>query len=400
MKRWMLGLLLISALWAQKFEGLALTPPMGWNSWNHFGCDVNEAMIREATDAMVSSGMRAVGYEYIVIDDCWEGERDSLGFIQADPDRFPSGLKALGDYIHSMGLKFGIHGDAGWKTCAGRPASRGYEFQDAMQFAAWGVDYLKYDWCETQELNAEGAYLNMRQALYAAGRPILLSICEWGDNQPWKWAEPIGHMWRTTGDIINCFDCVVDHGVWKSNGIMQVLDMQDGLRKYAGPDHWNDPDMMEVGNLATTTEDRAHFTLWCILAAPLIAGNDLQAMSKETREILTNAEAIAVDQDALGIQGFRYMAGEGMEVWFKPLVQGDWAVAFLNRSLDDKRFEFKWDEHAEWDGHSGLNLNMKQKTYAVRDLWDHKDIGTTGKPFKKTIASHDAMLFRLTPLGD
>jgi alpha-galactosidase len=232
---------------AQKFENLALTPPMGWNSWNHFACEINEKIIRETADAMVSSGMKDAGYLYINIDDCWHGERDSLGFIHPDSSRFPSGMKALSDYIHSKGLKFGIYSDAGWKTCGGKPGSRGYEYQDALQYAKWGVDYLKYDWCNTDGLNTEGAYLTMRDALHSAGRPVVFSLCEWGNSKPWLWGKNIGHLWRTTGDITNCFDCVVDHGTWKSWGIMYILDMQEGLRTYAGPGRWNDPDMMEVG---------------------------------------------------------------------------------------------------------------------------------------------------------
>jgi alpha-galactosidase len=281
---------------AQKYKGLALTPPMGWNSWNHFACDVDEGTIREVADAIVSSGMKDAGYQYVNIDDCWHGTRDSLGFIHPDPVRFPSGMKALADYLHAKGLKLGIYSDAGWKTCGGRPGSRGYEYQDALAYASWGIDYLKYDWCNTEALNAEGAYLTMGHALVAAGRPIVLSLCEWGNNKPWDWGKNIGHLWRTTGDITNCFDCVVDHGDWKSWGILQILDMQNGLRQYAGPDHWNDPDMMEVGNGMSVAEDRAHFSMWCMLAAPLIAGNDVRKMSPETAGILTNREVIAVDR--------------------------------------------------------------------------------------------------------
>ena len=184
--------------------------------------------------------------------------------IQPDPERFPSGMKALADYVHSLGLKIGIYSDAGWKTCAGKPGSRGYEFQDALTYAEWGIDYLKYDWCNTEELSAEGAYLTMRDALYAAGRPIVFSICEWGDNEPWEWAAELGHLWRTTGDIIDCFDCEIGHGSWSSWGILRILDKQEGLRQYAGPGHWNDPDMMEVGNSMSVNEDRAHFSMWAM----------------------------------------------------------------------------------------------------------------------------------------
>jgi len=386
-----------SFLYAQKFAGLALTPPMGWNSWNKFGCDVNEQLIREIADAMVSSGMREAGYQYIVIDDCWHGERDALGFIQADPERFPSGIKALADYIHSKGLKFGIYSDAGWKTCAGRPGSRGHEYQDAMKYAEWGVDYLKYDWCNTEGLKAEGAYLTMRNALYAAGRPIVFSLCEWGSNKPWLWAKDIGHLWRTTGDITASFDLDVDHGTWKSLSVMSILDLQEGLRVYAGPDHWNDPDMMEVGNGMSVNEDRAHFSMWCMLAAPLIAGNDLRNMSKETIEILTNREAIAVNQDSLGIQGFKYSATDSLEIWFKPLTKGAWAVCFLNRSFQPKKISFSWKDHVIVDDFARREINFQQSIFKIRDLWAKKEIGTTKKAFVAQVGGHDVVLLKLTP---
>ena len=265
--------------------------------------------------------MKDAGYQYINIDDCWQGQRDAQGFIQPDPKKFPSGMKALADYVHSRGLKLGIYSDVGYKTCGGRPASRGHEFQDAQSYAQWGMDYLKYDWCNAEGLKAEGAYTTMRDALYAAGWPILFSLCEWGDNKPWLWAKDVGNSWRTTGDICNCFDCVQDHGTYNNWGVLQIIDKQEGLRQYAGPGHWNDPDMLEVGNGMAVNEDRAHFTMWCMPAAPLISGNDLQHMSKETREILTNKEVIAVNQDALGVEGFKYSAKDGVEVWFKPLKQ-------------------------------------------------------------------------------
>ena len=344
MKKLLAVILLMCAgcAFGQKYEGLALTPPMGWNSWNRFACDVNEELIRQTADAMAESGMKEAGYQYVVIDDCWHGERDSLGFIHPDPQRFPSGMKALADYIHAKGLKFGIYSDAGWKTCGGRPGSRGHEYQDAMMYAKWGVDYLKYDWCNTEALNAEGAYLTMRNALYAAGRPIVFSLCEWGNNQPWVWGQNIGHLWRTTGDITACFDCEVNHGTWSSWGVLQIIDMREGIRIYAGPDHWNDPDMMEVGNGMSVNEDRAHFSMWCMLAAPLIAGNDLRNMSQKTRDILTNKEAIAVNQDSLGIQGFGFLKLDSVEVWAKPLKGDDLAVCFLNRGVAPQEIELDW----------------------------------------------------------
>jgi alpha-galactosidase len=381
---------------AQKFKGLALTPPMGWNSWNHFACNVDEKTIREVADAIVSSGMKDAGYLYVNIDDCWHGKRDSLGFIHPDPDRFPSGMKALADYVHSKGLKLGIYSDAGWQTCGGRPGSRGYEYQDALTYASWGIDYLKYDWCNTEALNAEGAYLTMGKALVAAGRPIVFSLCEWGNNKPWDWGKEVGHLWRTTGDIYNCFDCVIDHGTWKSWGVLQILDMQEGLRKHAGPDHWNDPDMMEVGNGMSVSEDRAHFSLWCMLAAPLIAGNDVRQMTRETTAILTNAEVIAVNQDSLGIQGFRNQTIDSVEVWIKPLVKNQMAVCFLNRGKNSVTVNFDWSANTITDDVSGIRINFKEKEYSIRDLWLKKETGTTNALLKAVIAGHDVLMVKLT----
>jgi alpha-galactosidase len=387
----------VLSLQAQKFQGLALTPPMGWNSWNKFGCNVNEQMIRDMADAMISTGMHDAGYEYIVIDDCWQVSRDSLGFIVADPKRFPSGIKALADYIHSKGLKFGIYSCAGDKTCAGRPAGRGHEFQDALSYAKWGVDYLKYDWCNTQNLNAIGAYTTMRDALFNAGRPIVFSLCEWGSNKPWLWAKEVGHLWRTTGDIYNCFDCVKDHGTWNQLGVMQIADKQEGLRKYAGPGHWNDPDMLEVGNGMSPNEDRAHFTLWAMLAAPLMSGNDLRHMNTETINTLTNKEVIAIDQDSLGIEGFRYQTNDSVEIWMKPLVNNQWAMTFLNRSHSPKTIHQNWKTCMIKDDLSNRILDTTGKgVFIVRDLWLKKDIGDTRKELNAVIPAHDVLCIKLS----
>lgn len=383
---------------AQKFEDLAPTPPMGWNSWNYFSCDVSEDLIKEVADAMVESGMKDAGYVYINIDDCWHGERDSEGNIQPDPERFPSGMKALADYIHSKGLKIGIYSDAGWKTCAGRAGSRGYEFQDAAAYASWEIDYLKYDWCNTEGLNAEGAYLTIRDALHKAGRPIVLSICEWGDNKPWDWGPKIGQLWRTTGDIFHCFDCIVDHGTWKQWGVLQILDKQDGLRQYAGPNQWNDADMMEVGNGMSVNEDRAHFSLWCMLASPLIAGNDVREMSEETRNILTNREVIALNQDALGVQGFKYYSSEGIELWFKPLEGGEWAVCFLNRNKETKSIHFDWAHWYVKDDLKNLVIDFKNEEFRMFNVWTNEDTGTTKKTLEAEIPGHDVLMFRFTPV--
>jgi alpha-galactosidase len=395
-----LAVLVAATAQAQKFDRLAATPPMGWNSWNHFGCDVDEELIRDTVDAMVSSGMKDAGYEYVNIDDCWHGERDGNGFIQPDPERFPSGMKALADYAHSKGLKLGIYSDAGEKTCAGRPGSRGHEYQDALTYARWGIDYLKYDWCHTEGLNAEAAYLTMRDALHAAGRPIVFSICEWGTNRPWEWGQEVGHLWRTTGDISACFDCEVGHGTWSSWGVLHILDKQLGLRVHAGPGHWNDPDMLEVGNGMTMGEDRAHFSMWAMLAAPLLAGNDLRNMSEETRQILTNAEVIAVDQDPLGVQGFRALAAGDQEIWYKPLVEGDWAMCILNRGDAPATVEVDWSEHHIADGMSDRRTAFDTTSYRIRDLWTGRDLGTTGETLIAEVAGHDVLMVRLVRQPD
>jgi alpha-galactosidase len=392
-----LSLLLVIAgdVYSQQFKDMALTPPMGWNTWNKFGCNVNEQMIREMADAMVSSGMKAAGYEYINIDDCWHGERDSLGFIHPDPARFPHGMKALADYVHSKGLKLGIYSDAGYKTCAGKPGSRGHEYQDALQYAKWGIDYLKYDWCNTEGLRQLGAYMTMRDALYAAGRPMVFSICEWGGSKPWEWGKGVGNLWRTTGDISANFEKNIDHGTWIQLSILSILDQQDTIRQYAGPGHWNDPDMLEVGNGMTNNEDRAHFSMWCMLAAPLIAGNDLTTMSQETKDILTNKEVIAVDQDSLGIEGLKYSSKDSVEIWFKPLEQGDWAMCFLNRGANPKNVSFGSENGDVTDTLSNRTTDFAHTLYTVRDLWAHKNIGTTEKDFRAVVPGHDVLMFEL-----
>lgn len=390
-------LVLSGTLTAQKFEGLAKTPPMGWNSWNKFACNVSEKLIKETADAMVATGMQNAGYEYIVIDDCWQIGRDSLGFIVADPERFPSGIKALADYIHSKGLKFGIYSCAGDKTCGGRPGSRGYEYQDALMYAKWGVDYLKYDWCFTENLNGKGAYITMSKALKQAGRPIVFSLCEWGDNKPWLWAKEVGHLWRTTGDIYNCYDCIEDHGTWKSFGVMQILDKQDGLRQYAGPGHWNDPDMMQVGNGMSYNQERAHFTMWAMLAAPLISGNDLRSMSSQTLSVLTNREVIAINQDTLGIQGLKTAVTDSVETWLKPLADGSWALVYLNRSKSPKSITVDWKSFKVFDELSARTFDTTSKdVFIIRDLWLKKEIGDTRKPLQATIGVEDVLCLKIT----
>jgi len=379
-----------------KWSGLAATPPMGWNSWNKFGCDINEQLIRETADALVATGLRDAGYQYVNIDDCWQGTRDAKGFMRPDPLRFPSGMKALADYVHSKGLKFGLYSDAGWKTCGGRPGSRGYEFQDALTYAEWGVDYLKYDWCFTEGLKAEGAYQTMSAALRQAGRPIVFSLCEWGGSQPWVWAKDVGHAWRTTGDIHNCFDCVHDHGSWKAFGAMQILDMQHGLRGHAGPGRWNDADMLQVGNGMTAGQNRAHFTMWAMLASPLIAGNDVRKMDKETLAVLANKGVIALNQDSLGVAGWRQATRDGVELWWKPLAGGDWAFVALNREKAPRALTLDWAAEAINDAVSGRDTDFKRRRYAIADLWrNNAAAGDTTRPLQATVPAQDVLALRL-----
>jgi alpha-galactosidase len=365
-------------------NGLAQTPPMGWNSWNRFGCDVSESLIKSVADAMATSGLKDSGYQYVVIDDCWQIKRDGAGNIVADPNRFPSGIKSLADYVHSKGLKFGIYSDAGTKTCAGRPGSRGNEYQDALQYAAWGVDYLKYDWCNTGTEDAQAAYTTMSDALKASGRPIVFSLCEWGDHKPWLWAKDVGNLWRTTGDITDCWDCKKDY----SSGWLLNLDKQVGLESFAGPGHWNDPDMLEVGNGGmTANEYRSHFSFWCLLAAPLIAGNDVRSMSPEIQEILTNGEVIAVDQDSLGMEGSRVWKNGDLEVWSKQMKDGSRAVILFNRGKSDAEISANWE-----------SLGYPARVSAsVRDLWAKKDLGKFTGKFTSNVAAHGVVMLLVTP---
>lgn len=384
----------IQPAFTQKFDELAQTPPMGWNSWNQFGCRINETLVREMADAMLESGMKESGYQYIVIDDCWQSGRDSEGNIIVDERAFPSGIKALSDYIHSKGLKFGLYSDGGVKTCAGRPGSRGYEFQDARTYASWGVDYLKYDWCNSEGQNAEASYRLMRDALFQAGRPVVFSMCEWGSNQPWLWAEDIAHLWRTTGDISDCFNCESN---WGSYGVMQILDQQLKLRSYAGPGHWNDPDMLEVGNDGLSiTEAQTHFGLWCLLSAPLMAGNNLKSMPEEIKRILTNKEVIALDQDPLGRQALKWMDYGDLEIWLKPLENGDFAIGLLNRGSDKISFDNSLQLTTYDTDFKPKSYTYRiDENYSIRDLWNHKLVGDTKTNFKTEIESHELILLRL-----
>ncbi|QNN66108.1 glycoside hydrolase family 27 protein [Sphingomonas rhizophila] len=364
-------------------NGLAKTPPMGWNSWNKFACDINEQTVRASADAMVSSGMKDAGYTYVVIDDCWHGERDANGFIQADPVKFPSGIKALADYVHSKGLKFGIYSDAGRMTCGKRPGSQGHEYQDALTYARWGVDYLKYDWCYTGTRNAEEAYALMADALKASGREIILSICEWGTNKPWLWASKIGNLWRTTGDIGDYWSGKRE---WR-RGILDIVDENEPLAPYAGPGHWNDPDMLEVGNGGmTTAQYRSHFSLWSMMAAPLIAGNDIANMDAATRSILLNRDVIAINQDVLGKQGRRIRRHGDLEVWSRPLSGGRTALLFFNRGAAAAPVAVRWSE-----------LGLTSARPKVRDLWAHRELGRIANGHSATLEPYGVAMYTLTP---
>lgn len=390
---------------AQKYEELAKTPQMGWNSWNKFACDINEDLIRETADALVNTGLRDAGYIYLNMDDCWHGQRDSLGFIQADPERFPSGIAVLAEYCHNRGLKLGIYSDAGRKTCAGRPGSFGHEYQDAIQYAKWGIDYLKYDWCYNNDINPKGAYGLMSEALKAAGRPILYSMCEWGTNNAHEWAEPIAHSWRTTGDIGAQFAGTfkVNESGWKPLTVLECMDINEPLRKYAGPGHWNDPDMLEVGNGLTDSENRAHFTMWCMMASPLILGNDLTNMPKSVLNVITNRDVIAIDQDPLGVQGMRIEAKDSVEVWLKPLQGEDWAFCILNRTNETVTVDLDWERWNTVDSEvSGRELSFTNTVYNIQDLWglDHKKViaNTRTKKYKSAVVlGHDVVVYRLSP---
>jgi len=379
--------ILVTAYIPASAQTLAATPPMGWNSWNHFAEKVNDADVRAAADSLVSSGMRDAGYIYVNIDDTWQGERDASGVIHAN-SKFPD-MKALSDYVHSKGLKIGIYSSPGPKTCAGYAGSYGHEEQDAKTYAEWGMDYLKYDLCSFGELmkkEAAGdpqkafamqkaAYEKMHKALVATGRPIVYSLCQYGWNNVWEWGTEVGgNLWRTTGDINDTYSRMAEIGF-----------SQAGLAKYAGPGHWNDPDMLEVGNGGMTEDQyRTHMTLWVILAAPLLAGNDLSKMSPSTLSMLTNKEVIAVDQDPLGKQGDRVSAVGPTEIWSKPLSNGAQAVALFNRSETEKSISFR-----------PRDIGFA-KAFKLRDLWQGRDVTATGDTYTATVPAYGAVLLKVS----
>jgi alpha-galactosidase len=366
---------------------LTLTPPMGWNSWNHFDTKVTDADVRGAADAIVSSGMKDAGYIYVNIDGGWQGTRDSNGTIRPN-DKFPD-MKALADYVHSKGLKLGIYSSPGPKDCAKFEGSYGHEEQDAATFAAWGIDYLKYDLCSFSDVMREqshgddqagmkimrAAYEKMHQALLKTGRPIVYSLCQYGWDDVWKWGPSVGgNTWRTTIDI---------NDSWAQ---MTVLGFQQaGLAKFASPGHWNDPDMLEIGNgHMTTAEYCVHMTLWALLAAPLLAGNDLSHMTPDTLALLTNHEVIAIDQDPLGLQGDRVSAVGPVEVWSRRLVNGDIAVGLFNRGESETTMHFRPSD-----------VGASGEVY-LRDLWQHKDLGVLEQTYSTIVPRHGVVALRLT----
>jgi len=364
---------------------LVLRPPMGWNSWNHFHRNVDDAAVRAQADAMVSSGMRDAGYIYVNIDDTWQGERDAQGNIQAN-SRFPD-MKALADYVHSKGLKIGIYSSPGATTCAKFAGSLGHEVQDARTYAAWGMDYLKYDLCGLREQMKAAAtpeeahkimfdaYIKMRDALKSIGRPIVYSLCQYGDDAVWRWGTEVGgNLWRTTGDITDKYARMAEIGF-----------SQAGLARFAGPGHWNDPDMLEVGNGGMNADEyRTHMSLWAILAAPLLAGNDLSTMTAETKAMLTNRDVIAVDQDAAGKQGDRVWTEGPIEIWVRQLADGSKAVGVFNRhpSALTATVDFK-----------ALGFSRAVK---ARDIWQGKDLGTISAPYTAKIPGHGVLFLKVS----
>jgi alpha-galactosidase len=359
-------------------NGLARTPPMGWNSWNKFRGQVDDAAVRGIADAMVSSGMKDAGYIYVNIDDTWEGERDEKGDIRSNK-KFPD-MKSLADYVHGKGLKIGIYSSPGPSTCAGYEGSYGHEEQDARTFAAWGIDYLKYDWCGARTLYADdqmrAIYQKMGDALRATGRPIVYSLCQYGREDVWKWGPDVGgNLWRTTGDISDRWESMTRIGFG-----------QDELAQWAQPGHWNDPDMLEIGNGGMTdTEYKVHMSLWSILAAPLIAGNDLRSMTPEIRDILTNREVIAIDQDKDGKQGRRRWKSGEQEIWVRQLADGGQAVGLFNRAAEEARITVKW-----------ADLGIQKTPSHIRDLWAHRNVKPEGSQLAATVSGHGVVLLRVS----
>lgn len=384
-------------------QKLALTPPMGWNSWNAFGENVNEQVIRETADAIVNSGLKNAGFSYVVIDDIWQGGRDSsTGMLYADPKKFPSGIKALADYVHSKGLRFGIYSDAGTKTCGEMPGSYGYEKKDAQLFAEWGIDFLKYDYCFCPDYvsanndykMAISRYKAMGDALRATGRPILFSICEWGPRSPWLWGKEVGgQMWRTSYDIHDIWDR--PRNEMSPIGILTSIDVMTDLGRFSGPGGWNDPDMLVVGLNNTgfikgggcnDIEYRTQMSMWCMFSAPLMAGCDIRNMNEATKSIILNKDIIAIDQDSLGKQAYRVMRKDGLEAWKKPLSGNRIAIALFNRNSSDKTITASWKD-----------LEMKEGSrYQVFDVWKHSAEGQADGTLSANLKPHECEVFVLS----
>ncbi|KNY27854.1 carbohydrate-binding protein [Pseudobacteroides cellulosolvens] len=366
-------------------NGLAKTPPMGWNSWNIFHENINETQIKQIADAMVSSGMKDAGYIYLNLDDNWMANpaRDSNGFLISDPKRFPSGIKALADYVHAKGLKLGIYGDRGTMTCANVPqsGSKGYEDRDAKTFASWGIDYLKYDNCNIPNgSDMKTDYQKMQTALANCGRPIVFSICAWEYQ---NWMPATGNVWRTTRDIVDKWDAT-GHP-YGFVGIINSIDQNSKYTNSAGPGAWNDPDMLEIGNGGCTTEEyRTQMSMWCMMASPLLAGNDIRNMTQATKDILMNREVIAVNQDPAGKQGYRVKSSNGNEVWVKPLADGTKAVALLNRNSSTSTIAVNWSDI----GITGSAV--------VRDLWAKADKGTFNGSYSASVPSHGTVVLKIS----
>jgi len=386
-------------------DNLAPTPPMGWNSWNPFGKNVSEQVIRETADAMVNSGLKDAGFNYLVIDDYWQGTRDTVtGVLNFNPERFPSGIKALADYVHSKGLKFGIYSDAGTMTCGDQPGSYGYEEKDARMFAEWGVDYLKYDYCYCNDYGSENndyreaiaRYKAMGDALKATGRPIVYSICEWGPRSPWLWGKEVGgHLWRISYDVGDKWD--EPRNEHSQIGILTAIDAMTNLERFVVPSGWNDPDMLVIGlrnsgfikgGGCTDVEYRTQMSMWCMFSAPLLIGCDLSNMSEETKTILLNKDIVAIDQDPLGKQAFRVMRKDGIEAWKKPLSGDRIAIALLNRNSTEGNVTSQFES---------LELDPKTE-YTVYDVWKHETVKQPAGALTSKLQSHECQVFVLSPV--
>jgi len=364
------------AIHTVQYNGLAKTPPMGWNSWNLFAEKIDDQTVRTMADAMVTSGMRDAGYIYVNIDDTWEGVRDAQGNLRSN-HKFPD-MKALAEYVHSRGLKLGIYSSPGPRTCGSYPASYGHEDQDAKMWASWGIDYLKYDWCSAGAIYKDDAlqpvYQKMGDALAATGRPIVYSLCEYGMGDVEKWGHEVGgNLWRTSGDIRDEWASMIDN-----------IEKQVKTAPYAGPGHWNDPDMLEIGNGHMSDDEyRTHMSLWALTAAPLLAGNDIRTMSEVTKSILMNKEVIAVDQDPLGKQASPVKKGD-LETWIKPLSDGSVAVGIVNLG----------SSAAQTTAHAS-DLHLAHAVTKARDLWSHNEVQFVSGAYAASVPSHGVLLLRV-----